>query len=219
MSYRVDLHTHSYGSPDGALRTEDYRQLLESGALDYVAVTDHDRIDIAQQIKSELGGLAPRLIVGAEITTSDGELIGLYLKEEVPAGQTAKETAQLIHEQGGIVYVPHPFETVRSGIPEAVLDSIPSHVDIVETYNGRAVFQDKGGYADQWATKHGKAKAASSDAHGRAGWGRTHTTVDETPNKDSLVAALASGAQTRRRVGIGILYPKLNRLRKTFKKP
>lgn len=217
MSYKIDLHTHSYGSPDGALRLADYRRFLENGTLDFIAITDHDRVDIAMQIKRELGGLGPRVIVGEEITTTDGELIGLYLKEEVPSGQTAKETAQLIHEQGGIVYVPHPFETVRNGISEAVLDSIPDHIDIVETYNGRAVFQDKGKQAEQWAALHRKVTAASSDAHGRTGWGRTYSVVESVPNRELLLAVLAGGSQHRRRVGAGILYPKLNRLRKPFK--
>ena len=154
MSYKVDLHTHSYGSPDGALRAAEYRRKLESGALDFIAITDHDRIDSALQIRGELDKLGDRIIIGEEISTADGELIGLYLTDLVPAGLSAVETTQAIRGQGGLVYVPHPFETVRSGMPEAVLGSIAEDVDIVETYNGRAAFQDCGAAATAWLFSH-----------------------------------------------------------------
>ncbi len=216
MSYKVDLHTHSYGSPDGALRAAEYRRKLESGALDFIAITDHDRIDSALQIRGELDKLGDRIIIGEEISTADGELIGLYLTDLVPAGLSAVETTQAIRGQGGLVYVPHPFETVRSGMPEAVLGSIAEDVDIVETYNGRAAFQDCGAAATAWAEAHDKPVAASSDAHGRIGWGRTYSELAEPPTRDNLARLLDGATYGRSRVGIGILYPKLNRIRKLF---
>jgi predicted metal-dependent phosphoesterase TrpH len=118
---RVDLHTHSLASPDGALRAADYTVMLASGRLNYIAVTDHNRIDFALQLQAQLG---PQIIVGEEITTTDGEIIGLYLHEVVPAGLSTLEAVQRIRQQGGLVYVPHPFETVRKGITAATLDTI-----------------------------------------------------------------------------------------------
>ena len=213
--FRIDLHTHSHGSPDGALTAEMYKRKLLSGKLDYIAITDHDRISFAKKIREGLGEeLGKRIIIGEEITTKSGELIGLFLQEKVMPGQTLRETAKAIRAQGGLVYVPHPFETVRKGVPKGALDDIADLVDIVETWNGRAVFQNKAKLARAWASTHAKAEASSSDAHGKKGWGRTFTTVSRRPKVDNLVELLKDGLQQRKTVHVGIVYPKLNRARK-----
>lgn len=211
---RVDLHTHSYASPDGGLRTSDYQWALQSGVLQYIAVTDHDQIAAAQDIAQQLGELGGRIIIGEEVSTTDGDLIGLYLSQCVPAGLSPRQAAEHIKQQGGLVYVPHPFETVRSGISAASLDTIAELVDIIEVYNGRAVFQDRGRDAQQWATHHTVPGAASSDAHGRIGWGRTYSELSSEPTVDNLSGLLATASYSTRRVGLGIAYPKLNRIRK-----
>ena len=210
---RVDLHTHSYGSPDGGLTQKDYKMALTAGTLDYVAVTDHGTIEAAAAIKKTLGELGERIIIGEEIGTTDGEIIGLYLNEPIAEGLTPLETAEAIHAQGGLIYIPHPFETVRRGISEKGLEKIIRHVDIIETCNGRAVFQNRGGLAAEWAAKYHCASAASSDAHGRYGWGRTYSILEDTPTRESLVRLLARATYSKKSVGLGILYPKVNRIR------
>lgn len=211
---KIDLHTHSVGSPDGGLTGEDYRRVLENGQLDYVAITDHGTVEMALKIQQELGELGKRVIIGEEIKTTDGELIGLYLTETIPEGLTPAETVQAIRDQNGVVYVPHPFETVRSGIGYDSLQGIMEHVDIIEVYNGRAYFQDFGLRAALLAKQNQKALSAASDAHGRHGWGRTATIVSDATTRENLVEQLQNGSLQTRRVGLGILYPKLNRLKK-----
>lgn len=211
--YKLDLHTHSYGSPDGALGLRDYRYFLHNKLLDYIAITDHNRIDIAQKIQKELAELGDRIIIGEEITTTQGEVIGLYLTEAVPAGLTLAEAVGRIKAQGGLVYVPHPFETVRSGIAAADLAAVKNDVAIIETSNGRAVFQNRGPAAVRWAEQHAKSSAASSDAHGRFGWGRTYSLISQAPTRANLAKLLGDAPQSRQKVGIGIVYPKLNRLK------
>jgi predicted metal-dependent phosphoesterase TrpH len=214
--FKIDLHTHSIASPDGALRTQNYRTALEMGTLDYVAVTDHNTVDFARQLHKELGD---NIIVGEEITAQEGELIGLFLCEVIPAGLSAGDTIAAIHAQRGLVYIPHPFETVRKGLPLAVLNAIAADVDIIETYNGRAVFQNRGAATEQWAKAHHTPGAASSDAHGRAGWGRTYSIVDEPPTRENLIKLLEGATYQKGSVGArGVLYPKLNRMRKRFKR-
>lgn len=208
---RIDLHTHSVASPDGALTVHDYTTMLASGKLNYIAVTDHDRIDFATRLRAELG---PQIIVGQEVTTRDGEIIGLYLHRKIRAGLSARETAERIRAQGGVVYVPHPFETVRKGVTEHTLSSIADLVDIIETHNGRAL-QNRGRRAAQWAHEQNTAQAASSDAHGRTGWGKTCSIIDQPPSATNLAKLLQAGQHDTRSVGvIGRLYPKLNRLRR-----
>ncbi len=214
--YKVDLHTHSVGSPDGGLTAQDYRQMLASEKLHSIAVTDHNTIDFAQKLHKQLGN---QIIIGEEITTAEGELIGLYLTEVVPAGLSALETAEKIHAQGGLVYVPHPFETVRKGLPLHVLEQIGKEVDIVETRNGRAVFQNRSVEAKAWAAKHKKSGAASSDTHGRSGWSKTYSLVAEVPTRESLVGLLHEGEYEFAAPGLrGVLYPKVNRLKKKLRR-
>src|SRR5260370_13768234 len=123
--FRVDLHTHSGGSWEGELQAADYRRAVEQGGLDFIAVTDHNSIDFAAEVHAELG---EKIIIGEEVTAREGELMGLFLTEVIPAGLSAAETAAKIHEQGGLVYIPHPFETVRKGLPMAALDAIATEV-------------------------------------------------------------------------------------------
>ena len=208
---RIDLHTHSIVSPDGSLTDAHYAAMLASGRLDYIAVTDHNRIDFAAALQAQLG---KQIIIGEEVTTTEGEIIGLFLRELVPAGLSAYQTAVQIHEQGGLVYVPHPFETVRKGISLQTLTAIADLVDIIEIYNGRTL-QNRGKRAAVWAQTHKVAAAASSDAHGTRGWGKTCSIIDVPPTVTGLVKALRSATYDTRSVGVvGRLYPKYNRLRR-----
>lgn len=213
---RIDLHTHSTASPDGGLTEADYTKLIRENILNYIAVTDHDRIDMAQHLQTELGDA---IIVGQEITTSEGEIIGLFVASQIAPLQSALQTVKAIKNQGGLVYVPHPFETVRKGITKQTLDNIASYVDIVEVHNGRAFFQNRGPLATAWARIHSKAMAASSDAHGIKGMASTYTTITAKPSQENLVKLLAtSRRQTTRPPLSSLLYPKYHRLRAKLKK-
>ncbi|HSX17576.1 MAG TPA: PHP-associated domain-containing protein [Patescibacteria group bacterium] len=210
----VDLHTHSIASPDGSLTVDHYRRMLTTKHLDYIAITDHNRIDIAQQIQATLGS---QIIIGEEITAVEGEVIGLFLREVVPKGLPLAETVRQIHAQGGLVYLPHPFETARKGVSAAALAPLVDQIDIVETHNGRAVFQNKSRQAETWATANNKPGAASSDAHGWHGWGKTYSMIDRTPTPETLASSLRAAQYRVRGPGLrGMLYPKYNRLRKMF---
>ncbi len=210
--YKIDLHTHSIASPDGGLSLANYA----ASSLNYIAITDHDHIDFALQAQKKLGD---KIIVGEEITTQEGEIIGLFLSKLVPSGLSAEETVKLIREQNGLVYIPHPFETVRKGLPRPVLGNIADEVDIVEVFNGRAIFQNKSDQARVWADQHSLPGAASSDAHGPIGWGKSFSAVSAQPTAQSLPELLKQAKLSRHYVGTrGILYPKYNRLRRKFKK-
>lgn len=214
--YKVDFHTHSSASPDGGISAEQYQQLLADNVLDYIAVTDHNTIDFAVQLKKQLG---KAIIVGEEIMTRQGEIIGLFLKENVPAGLELADAIAAIKVQGGIVYLPHPFETVRKGISEANLHPVADLIDIVEVYNGRAVAQNKGPEATVWARLHQKPGAASSDAHGVKGVGTAYTTITTIPSAKTIVKSMQTAHLTMERPPIhSLLYPKLHRLRRRLKR-
>jgi predicted metal-dependent phosphoesterase TrpH len=211
--YKMDLHTHSVGSPDGGLSLKDYRAAIESGELDYIAVTDHNAIGFARKLKDVLG---EAIIVSEEITTTEGHLIGLYLDHAIEPGRDASTTADLIHKAGGLVYVPHPFEKLgRKGLSLRVLNTMVNKIDIIEVYNGRAASRRGAKKASEWAKSHNKATASSSDSHGNIGWKRSYSKVKQLPNKLNLTNELKSPELVTRSVGItGRLYPKLNRLKR-----
>lgn len=214
--YKIDLHTHSILSPDGGITAAAYEKMLLSGRLDYAAVTDHNQIAFALELKKLLGD---KIIVGEEIDTGEGELIGLFLKQKIEPMLGVRQTAVAIHQQKGLIYVPHPFETIRRGIQPEAFAQITDLVDIVETHNGRAYFNNKASQARQWAKAHKLAAAASSDAHGLRGWGKTFSLVKNKPTAANLTRQLANTEYGLGYVGpAGVLYPAINRARNRFKR-
>jgi predicted metal-dependent phosphoesterase TrpH len=213
--FKVDLHTHSTASHDGGITEEQYMQILEDGILDCIAITDHNTIELAKRMHVMLGN---KIIVGEEIMTSEGEIIGLFLDERIKPGMSAKDTMYAIRKQKGIVYIPHPLETVRKGVSREVLDAHADLVNIIEVYNGRAVVQNRGPAATVWARLHQKATAASSDAHGVRGMGTAFTVVAKNPNRHNLIGLMQLGHLTMRRPPWhSLFYPKINKLRQALR--
>lgn len=214
--YKVDLHTHSTASHDGGITPDQYAHALSTNQLDIIAVTDHNRIDMAHELRQNLGD---RIIVGEEIMTTSGEIIGLYINAPIRAGLSPLETVKQIKDQGGIVYVPHPFESVRKGLHPGVLDELIDYIDIMEVCNGRAFLQDRSAQAVIWAKLNHVISTASSDAHGARGLGKTYTRVPELPRDDNLLTILTHGIPVTDRPGVrSLLYPKYHVLRKRMKR-
>lgn len=210
---KIDLHTHSEASKDGGITAEQYATILRNEILDVVAITDHNRIDFAQGMQKALG--ADKIIVGEEIMTLQGEIIGLYLEKKIDPGMSAQETIDAIKLQNGIVYIPHPFEKVRKGIQEDVLLALIDEVDILEGYNGRAFVQNFTTKTLSLAKKHDIPAAASSDAHGLAGIGISYTTIKKQPERYNLSALIAHGRLATGKPPLyTLLFPKINRLKK-----
>lgn len=214
--YKIDLHTHSFVSPDGGITPEQYAKALSTNLLDIIAVTDHNRIDLALELRHNLGD---RIIVGEEIMTTGGEIIGLYLERSIRAGLSPLETVKQIKDQGGIVYVPHPFESIRSGLYPGVLEELIDYIDVMEVCNGRAFLQNRSAQAAIWAKLNHVIGAASSDAHGVRGLGKTYTRTPELPSHNDLLKILAHGVPVTDRPGVrALLYPKYNVWLKKMKK-
>lgn len=210
--YKVDLHTHSVVSHDGGINAAQYEKVLAEDMLDMIAVTDHNRIDFATQLRKDLGD---RIIVGEEIMSTSGEIIGLYLEEAVPSGLSPLETVKRIKDQNGIVYIPHPFESVRKGLHPSAMEELVDYIDIVEVVNGRAFLQNRSAQAAIWARLNHVVGAAGSDAHGLKGLGRTYTRVHDLPKSETLLHEIAHGTPiTARPSPRSLLYPKYHRLKK-----
>ncbi len=214
--FKVDFHTHSIASPDGGITALQYEQALNSGKLDAIAITDHNTTEFALHMQQQLGD---KIIVGEEIMTTRGEIIGLYLTETIPSGLSPAETIEQIKAQDGIVYVPHPFETIRSGLSPQVLEEIADKIDIIEICNGRAFLQNRSSQTVVWSRLNNVIGAASSDAHGSLGLGKTYSSLPEMPTRENLVALLSRATHHTGRPGARtLLYPKYHKLRKKLRK-
>ena len=164
ISLRADLHIHSKFSYDCNLDFETIADKALSRQIDCVAITDHNEIEGA--LKMATSSLPIRVIVGEEIRTSEGEIIGLFLKNHIQPSLSITKTIDSIKEQDGVVYVPHPFDVVRnSTITEEALKMILPMVDVIEVFNYRNLFASYNRKALEFAKTHALAHGAGSDAH------------------------------------------------------
>ena len=210
-NYKIDLHTHSIISHDGGISKKQYKQILDVGILDCIAITDHNQTGLAKALNDELG---PRIIVGEEIKTLDGEIIGLFLTKTISPGLTVQETVSQIKNDGGLVYIPHPFETGRHSLQEEGLKTIIKDVDIIETFNGRGILRGKHKKAHDLAMDEKLAKAASSDAHCKIGIGVTFSITKKFPTKESLAKLLIEGELQKKYPPIvSLLCPSVNKIK------
>lgn len=214
--YKVDLHTHSVLSPDGGINETQYEKAISEGLLDCVAITDHNNVDFALHMQKLLG---EHIIVGEEIMTTHGEIIGLFVKELVRPNLSPGETVKQIKKQGGVVYIPHPFETVRKGLHPGIVEDLSKQIDVMEIYNGRAFVQNRSTQAVVWAKLNHIPGAASSDAHGYRGLGSTYTRMAKIPTATTIADLLTEGTPIASKPNMRtLLYPKYHRLRKKIKR-
>ena len=156
-----------------------------------MAVTDHNTVEGAQA----LAQIAPfPVIVGEEIKTTDGEIIGLYLSESVPRGLSPDDTIAAIRAQGGVVYVPHPFDRVRrSPLGLSSLTSILHEVDALEVFNARVTLQSDNRRARLLAEAHGLPGGAGSDAHTAREIGRAYVQMPLFDGPSDFIQKLGMG--------------------------
>jgi predicted metal-dependent phosphoesterase TrpH len=191
---RLDLHNHTSFSADGGMSPRELLVSARSRGLDCIAVTDHNTIEGALRALdiSQSDPSLPRVIPGVEVFTADGEVVGLYMREDVPGGTPLTEAVERIRALGGVVYLPHPYDVFRRGaVHSGAREDAAALSDIVEVANGRALGPRAGAKSTRLAERHGKRQGAGSDAHHEGEVGRSYVYVSELPTRDSLVALLA----------------------------
>jgi hypothetical protein len=188
----VDLHCHSRGSFDSLSSPKDMMKAALDRGLTHLAITDHDRVDVAQEARASAPS-GVTVIVGEEVKTRDGDLICVFLEEAIPPGLSAMETIAAAREQGGLVGIPHPFDRMRgSMLRDASMASLAPHVDWVEAHNARVVGHGNEDAA-AFAREHGLPGIAASDAHSIMEIGVAYVAVDGDPSTPAgLLAALAT---------------------------
>lgn len=189
---RVDLHSHTMWSGDSTTTPEEIAAAVEAAGIDVLCITDHNAVAGAQRLSSELGC---RVVVGEELRTTVGEVIGLFLTERVPMGMTPLATAHAIRDQGAVVYVPHPFDPMRRNLSEAALIELTAAglVDAIEVFNSKTSLASLNQRAADFAREHGLRAGAGSDAHVPLAIGAACVEMPDFDGPSEFLAALEKG--------------------------
>lgn len=188
---KADLHVHTKYSMDCDTPLDKIiGRCLELG-INCIAVADHGTTEGALKLQR----IAPfTVIVAEEILTPHGEIMGMFLKESIPSGQTIEQAISQIRNQDGLVCIPHPFDIFRRiSLDGKILEELIEHIDIIETFNSRSPSLKSSIKARSFAQKHGIAQSAGSDAHTVNELGRAFVEMPEFSGKDDFLQTLVKG--------------------------
>jgi predicted metal-dependent phosphoesterase TrpH len=208
------MHTHTEASPDSRTPIAAQARAVREAGIDVVCTTDHNTIDGALALRELADGF--RVVVGEEISTRDGEIIGLFLERAVPRDLSGEETIARIHEQGGLVVVPHPFSINRRyHMRRPSLDRLRTKIDAIEVFNAREAIFLNNRTAAAYARTHGLPGTAGSDAHRASEVGRAYVEMPDFAGRDDFMDALRQGVPHGRLSGTGAhVFTRYDRFRK-----
>ncbi len=194
----VDLHMHTDHSHDCSIPAGELLDHAEAIGLGGIAITDHNVFAGAQEAVELARGRDLIVIPGEEVMTPSGEVIGLFLKEEIPRDMPMDVTVQAIREQGGIVYMPHPFDRLHSIPDPRTLHRLLENVDVFEVYNARLLLDAYNDEALRFARKYNLLMGAGSDAHVLQGLGTGALRMRAFDGPEEFLISLRSAEVLRR---------------------
>jgi predicted metal-dependent phosphoesterase TrpH len=187
----VDLHMHTDHSHDCATPVEVLLATAHTQGLGAIAVTDHNEISGALEARAQAAEVGVKVIVGEEIKTDgQGEVIGLFIEEKIPRGLSLSETVAEIDRQGGLVYVPHPFDRMHSVPDYEHLLTILDEVDAIEVFNPRVAIGAFNEEAARFAAKYRIIAGAGSDSHVAQGLGSVRIRMREFDSPKEFLQSL-----------------------------
>lgn len=188
---RVDCHLHTVRSGDAVTTLDELAERVAASGLDVVCVTDHHVTEGATSAVAR--GVGARVVVGEEIRTSAGELIGLFLTERVPYVLPVDEVVARIRAQRGVVYAPHPFDPLRTGVGEALAELCANGaLDVIEVFNAKVRDPRYNQRAAEAARRYDLPGAAGSDAHDPFGIGAAYVEMPDFDGPEDFVEKLRS---------------------------
>jgi predicted metal-dependent phosphoesterase TrpH/glycosyltransferase involved in cell wall biosynthesis len=195
----ADLHMHTSWSHDCSIEVDELLDHAEAEGLGAIAVTDHNVLGGALEAVERARDRDLIVIPGEEVKTdAQGEVIGLFLREEIPRGLSFRETVAAIREQGGLVYLPHPFDRMHA-IPDPLnLHRHLAEIDVFEVYNARLLFEGYNDEADRFARKYNLVAGAGSDAHVLPGVGTGAVRMRRFEGPEEFLLSLRSAQVLRR---------------------
>jgi glycosyltransferase involved in cell wall biosynthesis len=194
----VDLHMHTDHSPDCATPVDTLLNTAKRVGLGAIAITDHNEISGALEARERANGI--KVIVAEEVKTADqGEVIGLFIEEKIPRGMTLQETIAEIRRQGGLVYVPHPFDRMHA-VPdyEHLLDVVED-IDAMEVFNPRVAFSAFNEEAARFAAKYRIVAGAGSDSHVAQGLGSVKIRMRDFDGPEEFLESLRDADIVRKK--------------------
>lgn len=188
MRLKFDLHVHSHASHDAISSLSAIIRAAKRRGIQGVAITDHDIFHGNKGI-SHINDL--KIIWGQEVSTTEGELIGLFLQRPLLSGLPPEKTIDAIKEQGAVTYLPHPFKkTGRKIWSVETLERITPLIEVVEVFNGRLLDQEANRLAAHWAKTAGTLQGAGSDAHTPWEVGRVFVEMEDFDSPATFLANL-----------------------------
>jgi hypothetical protein len=185
----VDLHMHTDHSYDCATPVEVLLAEARARGLGAIAITDHNEISGAHEARAKAEGI--QVIVAEEIKTAEqGEVIGLFIEEKIPRGMTLEQTIKEIKRQGGLVYVPHPFDRLHSVPDYEHLLPVVDQIDAIEVFNPRVAISEFNEEAMRFAAKYRIPAGAGSDAHVPQGLGSVRIRMREFDGPEEFLESL-----------------------------
>jgi predicted metal-dependent phosphoesterase TrpH len=195
----VDLHTHTSASHDCRVPPALLLEHAEAEGLGAIAVTDHNVFSGAQEALRLARASDLVVIPGEEIKTDEqGEIIGLFLRKEIPRGMSFTETVAAVKEQDGVVYLPHPFDRMHAIADAPTLQRHLAQVDVFEVYNARLLFEGYNDEALRFARKYNLTMGAGSDAHVLQGVGTGAVRMRRFDDQEEFLVSLRSAEILRR---------------------
>jgi predicted metal-dependent phosphoesterase TrpH len=189
---RVDMHSHTMWSGDSTTTADELEQAVAESGIDVLCITDHNAVRGAQELAARL---PCRVVVGEELRTHAGEIIGLFLNERVPFGVPPAEAVRLIRAQGGVVYIPHPFDALRRNLSQPALEALVGEglVDAIEVFNAKTALGHLNERAAAYAAAHGLGAGAGSDAHVPEALGAAYVEMPDFDGPADFLAKLPEG--------------------------
>ena len=195
----IDLHMHTSWSHDCSIEVDDLLDHAETIGLGGIAVTDHNVFGGALEAVERAEGRDLVVIPGEEVKTKDqGEIIGLFLEEEIPRGMSFEETIAAIRDQGGLVYLPHPFDRMHAIADPATLHRHLAEIDVFEVFNARLLRESFNDEALRFARKYRLLQGAGSDAHVLQGVGTGAVRMRRFEGAEEFLLSLRSAEILRR---------------------
>ena len=192
---RVDCHLHTALSGDAVTSIDELAQRVEQERLDVVFITDHNVT--AAAVAADERGIGARVIIGEEIRTREGDVIGLFLTERIPYVLPLAEVTGLIRAQGGLIYLPHPFDPGRSSLG-AVAEEMCARgrADVIEVFNAKIEEQARNRQAADLAARYDLPGAAGSDAHDPEGIGAAYLEMPDFAGPADFLTSLRQATIT-----------------------
>jgi predicted metal-dependent phosphoesterase TrpH len=186
---------HTDHSHDCATPVEVLLATARDQGLGAIAVTDHNEISGALQARAQAQGIGPKVIVGEEIKTAgQGEVIGLFLREKIPRGLTLEQSVAEIKRQGGLVYVPHPFDRMHAVPDYEHLLKVLDDVDAIEVFNPRVAIGAFNEEAARFAAKYRVIAGAGSDSHVAQGLGSVRIKMRDFDGPEEFLQSLGDAS-------------------------